>query len=151
MGAGVASTVAGVLSAVGVEMVSPLFFQAASSTVRESSAAITSRTRFIPLLLFRFSCCSKYTNIVVVSRAFVKVGAEILQIQIFASPTGESFLIFASEASTPPYCCRACRCIRRAGSRQGPQRRGPRQEPGLRFQTRPRRTRRPWAGRGPRS
>ena len=68
-----------------------------------------------------------------------------------ASPTGEGFLIFASEASTPPYCCRACRCIRRAGSRQGPRRRGPRQEPGLRFQTRPRRTRRPWAGRGPRS
>ena len=68
-----------------------------------------------------------------------------------ASPTGESFLIFASEASTPPCCCRACRCIRRAGSRQGPQRRGPRQEPGLRFQTRPRHTRRPWAGRGPRS
>ena len=64
---------------------------------------------------------------------------------------GEGFLIFASEASTPPYCCRACRCIRRAGSRQGPRRRGPRQEPGLRFQTRPRRTRRPWAGRGPRS
>ena len=62
------------------------------------------------------------------------------------SLTGEGFLIFASEASTPPYCCRACRCIRRAGSRQGPRRRGPRQEPGLRFQTRPRRTRRPWAG-----
>ena len=64
---------------------------------------------------------------------------------------GEGFLIFASEASTPPYCCRACRCIRRAGSRQGPRRRGSRQEPGLRFQTRPRRTRMPWAGRGPRS
>ena len=108
-------------------------------TAAEQIAAITPR------------CCSKYTTIVVVSRAFVKVGAEILQIQIFASPTGESFLIFASEASTPPYCCRACRCIRRAGSRQGPRRRGPRQEPGLRFQTQPRRTRRPWAGRGPRS
>ena len=69
-----------------------------------------------------------------------------------------SYLLFiicckrlAFAASTPPYCCRACRCIRRAGSRQGPRRRGPRQGPGLRSQTRPRRTRRPWAGRGPHS
>ena len=51
VGAGVAC--AAVLSdAAGVEIVSPSFLQAVISTVRESSAAITSRIRFIPFLLF---------------------------------------------------------------------------------------------------